>query len=48
VPAATTAAMRLLLERYRDLQAAGTEQVAHRNAWTMVPVTRLPLEPPGA
>jgi cytochrome P450 len=37
-------ALRLLLERYRDIQVAGDEQVEHRNPWTMVAVTRLPLE----
>jgi hypothetical protein len=48
VAAATIAVMRLLLKRYRDLEVAGDEQVAHRNPWTMVAVTRLPLEPRGA
>lgn len=37
-------ALRLLLERYRDVQVAGDAQVEHRNPWTMVAVTRLPLE----
>ncbi len=37
-------ALRLLLERYRDVQVAGDEQVEHRSPWTMVAVTRLPLE----
>jgi cytochrome P450 len=37
-------ALRLLLERYRDIQVAGDERVEHRNPWTMVAVTRLPLE----
>jgi cytochrome P450 len=37
-------ALRLLLERYRDVEVAGDEQVEHRNPWTMVGVTRLPLE----
>jgi cytochrome P450 len=37
-------ALRLLLERYRDVEVAGDEQVEHRNPWTMVAVTRLPLE----
>jgi cytochrome P450 len=37
-------ALRLLLERYRDIEVAGDEQVEHRNPWTMVAVTRLPLE----
>jgi cytochrome P450 len=37
-------ALRLLLERYRDVEVAGDEPVEHRNPWTMVAVTRLPLE----
>ena len=37
-------ALRLLLERYRDVEVAGDEQVEYRNPWTMVAVTRLPLE----
>jgi cytochrome P450 len=37
-------ALRLLLERYRDMEVTGDEQVEHRNPWTMVAVTRLPLE----
>ena len=37
-------ALRLLLERYRDVEVAGDEQVEHRNPWTMVAVTKLPLE----
>jgi cytochrome P450 len=37
-------ALRLLLERYRDVEVATDEQVEHRNPWTMVAVTRLPLE----
>ena len=37
-------ALRLLLERYRDIEVAGDEQVEHRNPWTMVAVTRLPLQ----
>jgi cytochrome P450 len=37
-------ALRLLLERYRDVEVTGDEQVEHRNPWTMVAVTRLPLE----
>ncbi|MGY1823221.1 cytochrome P450 [Geodermatophilus sp. SYSU D00079] len=36
-------ALRLLLEHYRDIEVAGDEQVEHRNPWTMVAVTRLPL-----
>ena len=37
-------ALRLLLDRYRDVEVAGAEQVEHRNPWTMVAVTKLPLE----
>jgi cytochrome P450 len=37
-------ALRLLLERYRDMEVAEDGQVEHRNPWTMVTVTRLPLE----
>jgi cytochrome P450 len=37
-------ALRLLLQRYRDIDVAGDEQVEHRNPWTMVAVTRLPLQ----
>jgi cytochrome P450 len=37
-------ALRLLLERYRDVDVARDEQVEHRNPWTMVAVSRLPLE----
>jgi cytochrome P450 len=37
-------ALRLLLERYRDIHLAADEPVEHRNPWTMVAVTRLPLE----
>jgi hypothetical protein len=33
-----------VLERYRDIAVAAGEQVGHRNPWTMVAVTRLPLE----
>ncbi len=36
--------LRLLLQRYRDIEVAGDEQVEHRNPWTMVAVTRLPLQ----
>ena len=36
-------ALRLLLQRYRDIEVAADEQVEHRNPWTMVAVTRLPL-----
>jgi cytochrome P450 len=37
-------ALRLLLERYRDIEVAEDEQVEHRNPWAMVAVTRLPLQ----
>jgi cytochrome P450 len=37
-------ALRLLFERYRDIEVAADEPVEHRNPWTMVAVTRLPLE----
>src|SRR4051794_17420631 len=37
-------ALGLLLERYGDIEVAGEEQVEPRNPWTMVAVTRLPLE----
>jgi cytochrome P450 len=37
-------ALRLMLERYRDVEVAGDEQVEHRSPWTMVAVTRLPLD----
>ena len=37
-------ALRLLLQRYRDIEVAADEQVEYRNPWTMVAVTRLPLE----
>jgi cytochrome P450 len=37
-------AMRLLLQRYRDIDVASDEQVEQRNPWTMVAVTRLPLQ----
>ncbi len=37
-------ALRLLLQRYRDVEVAGDEQVEHRNPWTMVAVTRLPVQ----
>ena len=36
-------ALRLLLERYRDVEVAGDEQVEYRNPWTMVAVARLPV-----
>jgi cytochrome P450 len=36
-------ALRLLLERYRDLEVAADE-VQHRSPWTMVAVTGLPLQ----
>jgi cytochrome P450 len=37
-------ALRLLMERYRDVEVARDEQVDYRNPWTMVAVTRLPME----
>lgn len=37
-------ALRLLLERYRDIEVAADEPVEQRNPWTMVAVSRLPLE----
>jgi cytochrome P450 len=37
-------ALRLLLERYREIAVPGDEQVEYRNPWAMVAVTRLPLE----
>jgi cytochrome P450 len=37
-------ALRLLLQRYRVIEVSGDEQVQHRNPWTMVAVTRLPLQ----
>jgi len=37
-------AMRLLLQRYRDIDVASDEQVEQRNPWTMVAVARLPLQ----
>jgi cytochrome P450 len=37
-------ALRLLLERYRDIEVAADEPVEQRNPWTMVAVRRLPLE----
>ena len=37
-------ALRLLLERYRDVEVAADEAVEQRNPWTMVAVSRLPLE----
>ena len=37
-------ALRLLLERFRDIEVASGEQVEHRNPWTMVAVARLPLQ----
>jgi cytochrome P450 len=36
-------ALRLMLERYPDIEVADGEQVEQRNPWTMVAVTRLPL-----
>jgi cytochrome P450 len=37
-------ALRLLLARYRDVEVAGDDQVEYRSPWTMVAVTRLPVE----
>jgi hypothetical protein len=37
-------ALRLLLERYRDIAVASDVPVEHRNPWVMVAVTKLPLE----
>jgi cytochrome P450 len=37
-------ALRLLLDRYRDIAVPADEQVEYRNPWAMVAVTRLPLE----
>ncbi|MGY1643848.1 cytochrome P450 [Geodermatophilus sp. SYSU D00703] len=37
-------ALRLLLDRYRDIAVPGDEQVGYRNPWAMIAVTRLPLE----
>jgi cytochrome P450 len=36
-------ALRIMLQRYRDIEVAAGEQVEQRNPWTMVAVTRLPL-----
>jgi cytochrome P450 len=36
-------ALRTLLERYRDIAVAADEPVEHRDPWTMVAVSRLPL-----
>lgn len=36
-------ALRLLLSRYRDIEVATDEPVKHRNPWTMVAVTKLPV-----
>jgi cytochrome P450 len=37
-------ALRLMLERYRGVEVAGDKPVEHRSPWTMVAVTKLPLE----
>jgi cytochrome P450 len=37
-------ALRILLERYRDIAIASDVPVEHRNPWVMVAVTKLPLE----
>jgi cytochrome P450 len=36
-------ALRMLLERYRDVEVADDEAVEERNPWTMVAVARLPV-----
>lgn len=36
-------ALRLLLQRYRDIEVPMDEQAQHRSPWTMVAVTRLPV-----
>jgi cytochrome P450 len=36
-------ALRLLLRRYRDIDVPGDEPIEHRDPWTMVAVTKLPL-----
>jgi cytochrome P450 len=36
-------ALRLMLERYVDIEVADADEVEQRNPWTMVAVTRLPL-----
>jgi cytochrome P450 len=37
-------ALRLLLQRYRDIEVARGEQVEQRNPWTMVAVAKLPVQ----
>ena len=37
-------ALRLLLQRYRDIEVPSNERVEHRNPWIMVAVTKLPLQ----
>ena len=37
-------ALRILLERYRDIAVASDVPAEHRNPWVMVAVTKLPLE----
>jgi cytochrome P450 len=37
-------ALRLLLQRFRELEVPADEQVEFRSPWAMVAVTRLPLE----
>ncbi len=36
--------LRMLLERFRDIEVDPDAQVEHRNPWTMVAVARLPLQ----
>ena len=36
--------LRMLLERFRDIEVDPGEQVEHRNPWTIVAVARLPLQ----
>jgi cytochrome P450 len=36
--------LRLLLERYQDIDIAADDQAEYRNPWTMVAVTKLPLQ----
>ena len=37
-------ALRMLLQRFRDIEVDPGEQVEQRNPWTMVAVARLPLQ----
>jgi cytochrome P450 len=36
-------ALRLLLQRYQDIEVAADQPVGHRSPWTMIAVARLPL-----